>query len=156
MQNAVTRTPPPVKPIPPGAPYVPTPYLAANDPDPFRQSRLYGDDGVKVEIVAKLTGQPDFKAKEARNNILESYPLSSIKMVGYLVLNNKVMAAVQVENFLKQVKVGDYIGTDFGEVKRVEEHQITVLEKVKDVNGEWTDRTVFIPMKTAAKKLQDN
>jgi len=150
MQNVVTRKPPAVAPIPAGAPYNPSAYLGFNNPDPFNPSRMATESDAEVRIVAKLTGQPDQQAKADRNNILEVYPLSSFKMVGYLILNEKTMAAVAVEDILKQVKVGDYIGSDFGKVVRIEEHQITVVEKVRTAgeDGEWVDRTVKMPLAT--------
>ena len=65
-------------------------------------------------------------------------------MIGYLYVNRKPMAVIQAEDKVKQVRVGDYLGQDFGRVKRVTESEVEVHELVQDSAGEWTERTSFL------------
>lgn len=111
--------------------------------DPFRPA--------KIEPEGKPRGggkggvfQPDFEARELRNSLLEKYPLESLKMIGYLYVNRKPMAVIQAEDKVKQVRVGDYMGQDFGQVKRVTENEVELHELVQDSAGEWTERTSFL------------
>jgi type IV pilus assembly protein PilP len=97
--------------------------------------------------------QPDFDAREIRNNVLERYPLDSMRMVGYLVLNKQPIAVIQADQLVKQVKIGDYMGLDFGVVTKISERELTLKEMIQDSTGEWTERVNTLPllMKDGAK-----
>lgn len=43
-------------------------------------------------------------------------------------------------NALHQVKVGNYMGQNFGVVTRITENEITLRELVEDVYGDWVER----------------
>jgi type IV pilus assembly protein PilP len=126
-----------IPPLPQIKPYEPVPYTAEGKLDPFNPA--------KIEPEAKGRhaggkGGPDFEARELRNNILEKYPLESMHMIGYMNINNKPMAAIQVDQIIKQVKVGDYIGLDFGVITKITENEITIREFVEDSSGDWSER----------------
>lgn len=75
-----------------------------------------------------------------RNSIMEKYPLESMHMIGFMNINKKPMAAVQVDQLVKQVKVGDYIGLDFGVITKITEQEIEIREVVEDSSGDWSER----------------
>lgn len=78
---------------------------------------------------------------DRRREPLEAYPLESLKMVGVLMQNKVVHALVQVDKSLYQVKVGNYMGQDFGVVTAISESEVTLRELVEDMNGDWVERT---------------
>lgn len=134
-----------VSPLPDVKPYIPLQYNAEAQLDPFRPSRLIPES--KQFQQGKPSGlQPNFEARELRNSPLERYPLDSLRMVGYLVLNNKPIGVIQAEQLTKQVKVGDYIGTDFGLITKITEKEITLREMVQDSGGDWTERASALPL----------
>jgi type IV pilus assembly protein PilP len=61
-------------------------------------------------------------------------------MVGVLMQDKKVNALVKADRNLYQVKVGNYVGQNFGVVTDIAETEITLRELVEDVNGEWVER----------------
>jgi type IV pilus assembly protein PilP len=102
-------------------------------PDPFKlkteESRPGGNLGVN---------QPDLdRPKEA----LEEFPLENLKMVGYLYRNKIGYAVIRAtDGKLHRVKVGNYIGLNFGLIKEVAETETVIKEMVQDSAGEWTER----------------
>lgn len=126
--------------LPEMKPYQAVSYDVESLVDPFRPGRIEPEG--KLRNSGK--GGPDFDARELRNSLLEKYPLESMKMIGYLHVDRKPMAVVQVEDKVKQVRVGDYMGQDFGLVKRVTESEIELHELVQDSTGEWTERTSLL------------
>jgi len=51
-----------------------------------------------------------------RKEPLEAYPLDSMGMVGSVSKQGQPYALLRVENLLYQVKVGDYVGQNYGHV----------------------------------------
>ena len=97
---------------------------------------------------------PDFEAREIRNSLLEKYPIESLKMIGFMNVNRKPMAVIQVEDKIKQVKVGDYMGLDFGMVTQITETEVQLRELIQDSAGDWTERksSLYLLSKEGSKK----
>lgn len=124
-----------IDPIPQMTPYEPAPYDVVSLLDPFNSAKI-----VPVGRGRSGAGGPDFKERELRNNIMERYSLESMNMIGVLNLNNQIMAAILVDGLVRQVKLGDYIGVDFGVVTQITDNEVTIKEVVEDRNGEWVER----------------
>lgn len=113
-------------------PYEHYPYDAFDIPDPFKprknESLKSGGGGL----------QPDLKR---RKELLESFPLESLKMVGSLQQNKATYALIRApDNTLHRVRVGSYLGQDFGLITTVSESEIRLKEIVQDNTGDWTER----------------
>lgn len=127
--------------LPEVKPYEPVPYGVEAMLDPFKPGKI------EPESKQKQGGkggafQPDFEAREIRNSLLEKYPLESLKMIGFMNVNNRPIAVIQAEqNIIKQVKIGEYMGFDFGMVTKISETEVTVRELVQDSAGDWSERT---------------
>lgn len=126
--------------LPQVKPYEPVAYDAENFLDPFRPAKI------EPELKNRLAGgkgglQPDFEARELRNSLLEKYPLESLRMIGYLHINNRPVAVIQAEQHVKQVKVGEYLGLDFGLATQITGREVTVRELVQDPAGAWSERS---------------
>lgn len=121
---------PNLKPLPPIQQVVPVAYEGAGKVDPFRVAKLEPD---------KKGGQfaPD---ANRRREPLESYPLESLKMVGVLLRHGQANAIISADKTLHQVKVGNYLGQNYGQITAITETEITLKELVEDANGEWTER----------------
>lgn len=139
--------------LPEVTPYVPVPYDAEAMLDPFRPNKI------EPEAKQRQGGkggafQPDFEAREVRNSLLEKYPLESLKMIGYLNVNNRPIAVIQAEQNVKQVKVGEYMGLDFGMVTRITDTEVTLRELVQDSAGDWSERSssLYLQGKEGSKK----
>lgn len=135
--------------LPPVVPYVPAQYENDGRPDPFFAGRIDPNNQQGRSGSGKAGAlQPNFEARELRNNLLERYPLESLRMIGFMRINNQSMAVIQVEQHTKQIKVGDYIGQDFGIVINISEREITLRELVQDSAGDWNERTSTLLMQS--------
>lgn len=121
-----------VPPLPQVKPYEPVPYDAATLIDPFNPA--------KAQIGQKQVnsgGGPDLnRPKEP----LESFSLESIKYVGLLSKNRQSVAIVLADSALYQVRVGGYMGQNFGVVTKITEADISLREMIQDPAGEWAER----------------
>ena len=104
-----------------------------NVADPFKPRKLESSSTGK-----RGENEPDFyRPKEA----LEEFPLESLKMVGYVYKGKAGHAVVRApDGKLYQVKVGNYVGMNFGLIKQISDTEITIKEVVQDSTGDWSDR----------------
>ena len=126
--------------LPEVEPYQPVPYEVESMLDPFKPGKIEPDAKSRNGQGKGSIYQPDFEAREMRNSILEKYPLESLKMIGYLNVNKRPLAVIQVEDKVKQVKVGEYLGLDFGMVTRITEQEVVLRELIQDSAGDWSER----------------
>ena len=118
-------------------------YESGNLMDPF--------NAVKIEPDKKTHGgglQPDMNR---RREPLESFPLESLKMVGTLSQKNVTYALIQADKSLYQVRVGNYMGQNFGVITTVTDSEITLKELVEDATGDWTDRVSTLQLQETGK-----
>ena len=121
--------------------YEPVPYDVEVLLDPFKASKIEPESKNRQGSGKGGAFQPDFEARDLRNSLLEKYPVETLKMIGYLNINRRPIAVIQVENKVKQVKVGDYVGLDFGLVTQVTEKEVLLRELIQDSAGDWSERT---------------
>jgi type IV pilus assembly protein PilP len=99
--------------------------------DPFKPRKLaysLGDGGV----------HPDLNRSR---QLLESYPLDKLRMVGEVALKGQQAAIIKTpDNTVYIVKTGNYLGTDFGQVVAISDHDIKLKEFVQDGVGNWLER----------------
>ena len=121
--------------------YEPVPYDVEVLLDPFKASKIEPESKNRQGSGKGGAFQPDFEARDLRNSLLEKYPVESLKMIGYLNINRRPIAVIQVENKVKQVKAGDYVGLDFGLVTQVTDKEVVLRELIQDSAGDWSERT---------------
>lgn len=140
--------------LPEVKPYEPVPYDAEGLVDPFKPAKIEPESRYKQGNGRGGAFQPDFEAREMRNNVLEKYPLESLKMIGYMNVNKRPLAVIQVEDKVKQVKVGEYVGLDFGMVTQITENEVQLRELVQDSAGDWSERksSLFLQSKEGNSK----
>jgi type IV pilus assembly protein PilP len=125
-----------VDPLPVVKPYEPVPYTAFDLPDPFGPA--------KIQLVAaKASGagggslQPDLnRPKEP----LEAFPLESLKMVGTLERSRSMYALVRADSGLYRVRIGNYLGQNFGVITKITDGEIALRELIQDAGGDWAER----------------
>lgn len=143
-----------VDPLPEVKPYEPIPYEVADQVDPFQSSKIEPTSRRGQGAGNAGQFQPDFEARDLRNSVLEKYPLESLTMIGRLVVNNQPLAVIKYEDNVRQVKVGDYIGLDFGMVTQVTENEVKLRELIQDSAGEWTERQSSLHLQTTEGSSQ--
>ncbi len=140
MAEASKDLKPNLRPLPPIQQIVPVSYEGAGLVDPFRAAKLEPD---------KKSGMaPD---ANRRREPLEAYPLESLKMVGVLMRRGQAHAIVAADKTLHQVRVGNYLGQNYGHITAISETEITLKELVEDIaGGEWTERISTLQLQEQA------
>ena len=60
-------------------------------------------------------------------------------------------ALLRVDTLLYQVKVGDYLGQNYGRITQIDETQIVLREIVQDAAGEWIERPGVLQLQDKAR-----
>jgi type IV pilus assembly protein PilP len=131
MRDAGKGMPLKIKPLPEVKPYLALQYNADGTlNDPFRARKAANKSGVL---------QPNLnRPKEA----MEAYPLESIKYVGLISRSKLTYALLKTpDNGVQQVKIGNYIGQNFGMVTQISDSEVVLKEIVQDdLSGDWVER----------------
>ena len=131
MQNAARDMHPRIKPLPEVKPYLALLYNADGTlGDPFSTRKASNKS---------TSHQPDMnRPKEP----MEAYPLEGLKYVGLLSKTKLTYALLRTpDNGVQQVKVGSYIGQNFGLITRITDSEIVLKEIVEDdLSGDWIER----------------
>lgn len=125
-----------VEPIPEVKQFEPFAYNAFDLPDPFRPREL---------ALANRGGggggpQPDLNR---RKEALESFALETLQMVGTLEQKQVRYALIKTpDNNLYRVRIGNYVGQNFGVITAISESAVTLKEVIQDSSsGSWNERT---------------
>jgi type IV pilus assembly protein PilP len=132
-------------PLPQVKPYEPFTYNAFDLPDPFKPRKIEPAKG-----GSKLA--PDLNR---RKEPLESFPLESLQMVGTLQRGKNTYALVRTtDKDIYQIKIGNYLGQNFGVVVQISEGEVQVRELVQDGAGDWTERSSTIQLAEAEQRQE--
>lgn len=147
-QRKATRARVPPLPVP--VEFTPATYDQSGAVDPFSNQKLTQalQSSQKVVRNAALIGPELTRQKEP----LESSPLDAVVMVGSLVKSGQPMALVRVDNLIYQVRVGNYLGQNYGRITKLTESSIVLREIVQDSSGEWTERAATLQLSEETKK----
>jgi type IV pilus assembly protein PilP len=120
-----------IEPLPEVKVYEPFSYGAFDLSDPFKPRKLTTGGGGGV--------QPDFARPREP---LETFSLETLTMVGVLAQQGVTHAVVRTpENAIYHVRVGNYMGQNFGRITQIRETEVTLRENVQDSAGDWSERT---------------
>ncbi|CAK7046021.1 hypothetical protein CUZ56_00881 [Saezia sanguinis] len=122
--------------------FVPYAYNGIGLPNPFSTSKLTA----VLQPTGDTTKEPPEVTDKRDPEPLESVPLEAITMVGSMSMpqTNQDVALLSVDGFIHQVKVGNYIGMNYGKILRITETTIDLREWVKTGQGEWIERPVTL------------
>lgn len=134
-----------IEPLPEIKPHESFAYNAFDLPDPFKPRKLQPSKGGSGL-------QPDLnRAKEK----LEEFPLENLKMVGTLQQNKVNYGLVKTsDGSLYRVKIGNYMGQNFGIITKISDTEIVMTEIVQDSTGNWTERNTSINLADAPDQKQ--
>ena len=144
MEQVKHDTHPTVKPLPEPKDFLPYAYGAKDTVDPFDPNKLLGELA-RAAATSDNPNQPDLQRPR---ELLETFPLDTMQMVGTMEKGGTRYALLQVDRSLYQVKTGQRIGQNFGVVTHVGEDAVDIREVVQDAAGEWTGRMTKLELQT--------
>lgn len=151
MQRERNSIKPDVKPIPEPSKFEPYSYGGERFVEPFSNEKLASilKSGQSLPNEKSALIEPELNR---RKQPLEAFPLDTMKMVGSLNRNGKLVGLVKVDTLLYQVNRDNYLGQNFGRILKIEENQIVLREIVQDAAGEWIERPAALQLQEESTK----
>lgn len=127
-QVAKRKVKPPVAP----EPVQPVTYVVPGQitPHEFNERRMR---------VVSTENRPELNRPK---ELLEEYPLASLKFVGSIGSGNTLSGLIEHEGHVYTVKKGNYVGQNFGRVSQITADGITITEAVENADGGWKNRHI--------------
>ena len=125
-----------VEPISEPKTFIPFAYGVREEIDPFDPNKLLAE----LARSANATPNPLKPDPTRRKEYLETFPLDAMVMVGTINKAGVAYGLIQIDRAVHQVKRGQRLGQNDGEVTGVAETAISVKEKVQDAGGDWIER----------------
>jgi len=136
MDQQKREVKPNVEPLSPPKKFNPQPYAQSDGVEPFSPQKLT----VALKQESRQPNSVIAAEYNRRKEPLEAFPLDSMTMVGSVIKNDKPYALLRVDNLLYQVKLGDYLGQNYGKIIKITETDVALREIVQDAAGEWIER----------------
>lgn len=125
----------------------PAPYAAVQAVEPFSAQKL----SVALKQEARQPNSLLAAELNRRKEPLEFFTLDGMSMVGSVTKQGRPFALLRVDNLLYQVKVGDYLGQNYGKITKITETEIALREIVQDAAGEWIERPSSLQLQEKAR-----
>jgi type IV pilus assembly protein PilP len=144
------NTPAKVTPIVAPKKFVPQAYTQQGAMEPFNNQKLLQalrkDSAQSAENLALIS--PELAR---RKEVLESFPLDAVEMVGILNKKNIPVVLLKVDKLLYQARVGNYVGQNYGRITKISDSEIVLREIAQDASGEWIERKVNLQLQAKEK-----
>lgn len=137
---------------------------ALQDPSTFKPQAYEGRQSLDpfnmLKLTQVLTREAELQAgnnallaneRSRRKEELENYPLDSMAMVGSIRNQGQATALLRVNQMIYQVKAGDHLGQNYGQVVQVDENSIKLREVVQDAMGNWVERITTLDLQEGSK-----
>lgn len=150
MADQRANTKPNVTPLTEPKKFIPEPYAQEGAVEPFSQAKLtqaLRRDSAQVASNAALIAPEMTRRKEP----LEAFPLDSMAMVGSINKQGAPVALLKIDNLIYQVKVGNYIGQNYGKILQITETSIQLREIAQDATGDWIERSASLDLQEGKK-----
>jgi len=149
MAEQRAQVKPSIPPISEPKKFTPQAYTEASAFEPFNILKL-------TQALRRESNQPSTSELIApelarRKEALEAFPLDSMAMVGSMNRNGQPVALVRVDKLLYKVRVGEYLGLNYGRITRINETEVALREIVQDAAGEWIERVATLQLQESAK-----
>jgi type IV pilus assembly protein PilP len=148
MKQEASKVTPEVAKIDEPKKFEPFRYDNAANVEPFSVSKL--SKALEQAVKIGRSGlQPDLAR---RRESLEVHPLDTLRMVGHIKRSGQNFGLLLVESAVYPVKVGNYLGQNFGKIIKISETEIQLKELVQDATGDWVERESTLQLQEAVKK----
>lgn len=127
----------------------PPPEIKPYEPFSYDNSIGLSDPFKPRKQEVKNAGRPGLNQPdlERHKEELEEFPLEGIKMVGFLQQANVGHAVVRSpDGKLHRIKVGNYLGLNFGRITAITDTEVKIMEMVQDSTGDWSERESILQL----------
>lgn len=143
---------PTTQPVPEPKEFAPYAYEGRGTVDPFDPQKIVM--AVARQQQARVSASAIKPDLERRRETLEGFPLDQIRMVGMMRQGGANVALLETNGSTHLVRVGNYVGQNFGLITRISETEVQLKEIVQDAAGEWVERPAKLELQEAAVRQQ--
>jgi type IV pilus assembly protein PilP len=129
--------------------FTPQAYSEGSAVEPFNIQKL--TQALRRDATQPSTSGLIAPELSRRKEALEAFPLDSMAMVGSMNRSGRPVALISVDKLLFQVRVGEYLGLNYGKVTRISETELGLREIVQDAAGEWIERVATLQLQERSK-----
>jgi type IV pilus assembly protein PilP len=110
------------------------PFNALEQPEQAEGADISAGSGIKPDTTR-------------RKEELEAFPLDGLRMVGTLDMKSNLWGLVKAsDGTIYRVKVGNYMGKNYGKIIRILSDKIELMEIVPDKPGTWREQPASIAL----------
>jgi len=133
----------PIKPLPEIKVIEPFTFKPEGLRDPFRPLEQ-PEQAEGVDIPTGSGIKPD---TTRRKEELEAFPLDVLKMVGTIDMKSSLWGLIKADDgTVYRVKVGNYMGKNYGKIIRIVPDKIELMEILPDKPGTWREQLASIAL----------
>lgn len=107
--------------------------------DPFNASKVTALAEAGKQQGPKNAGGPRPDLSRPKE-VLEAFSIENLRMVGAMQQKGVSYAIIKADANLHRVKVGNYIGQNYGKITKITETEVMVQEMIEDGSGEYVYR----------------
>jgi type IV pilus assembly protein PilP len=146
LESYLTRVkqaaPPPIEPLPPMRSFKTHAYVPTRDPFLTGES-----EALDAAVEEEIDGGPDRPDMDRPRELLESFPLDALDMVGTLGGGDAIEALVKdPDGVVHRVRAGNWMGQNHGQIQAIYEDSIALEERMQDPTGRWERRSTSIAL----------
>jgi len=141
---------PTTQPVPEPKEFSPFAYEARTLVDPFDSQKVVM--AVARQQQARVSASAIKPDLDRRRETLEGFPLDQIRMVGMMRQSGTNVALLETNGATHLVRVGNYVGQNFGLITRITESELQLKEIVQDAAGEWVERPAKLELQEATTR----
>ena len=143
---------PNVQPVPEPKEFTPQAYDNKAMVDPFDGQKILMAVARQQQARASASAiKPDL---DRRRETLEGFPLDQVRMVGMMRQAGTNVALLESNGSTHMVRVGNYVGQNFGLITRISETEVQLKEIVQDAAGEWAERPARLELQEGPARSQ--
>lgn len=141
---------PTTQPVPEPKEFSPFAYEARTLVDPFDAQKVVM--AVARQQQARVSASAIKPDLDRRRETLEGFPLDQVRMVGMMRQSGTNVALLETNGATHLVRVGNYVGQNFGLITRISESELQLKEIVQDAAGEWVERPAKLELQEATTR----
>ncbi len=132
----------------PGPPLDPLPVMRQFETFEYKAYGLRDPFSIQTDEEAEESSSDGLRPDpNRRRELLESFPLDGLNMVGTLGESESMVAlVVDPASVIHRVAAGNYLGQNEGRVLAISEGEINLLELVSDGAGGWIERQATVAL----------
>jgi type IV pilus assembly protein PilP len=113
--------------------------------DPFKPLKPTGGDNCLPPNCPETAGSGIKPDTSRRKEELEAFPIETLKMIGTVEMKSNLWGLVKAtDGTVYRVRVGNYMGQNYGKIIRVSANKIELMEIVPDKPGTWREQQMSV------------